>query len=188
MEVDMVSRDPEAVEIGRLVLNGTERWLEAGRLLAAKKDELGHGHFGEWIEANKGELGFTTLRTAQKLMAAAKKAATLNVALEPSSIWGNKSAEEKAKRRAERERELGLTEPSVPFQEISSDWPRYLGDEGLRVGRAGEHLVCADGLMRGWNAFLSRTRNTGCQRCLRKGWSSFTHPSEIIPSATQRKF
>lgn len=65
----------------------------------------------------------------------------------------------KIKGRAERELTLAMTTDSISKSRSSEmskeDWPRYGGIDGLRVGRAAEHIVCADGLMRGWNAFLA---------------------------------
>jgi hypothetical protein len=93
--------DNDAVEIGNLYRNGkasmadSVRYLvEAGRRLAGKKPELGHGHWLPWLKANEAELGFGEW-TAQRLMGAASKyvashgfddAGALRISRE---IWGH---------------------------------------------------------------------------------------------------
>ncbi len=68
----------------------------------------------------------------------------------------------KATRRSARESHLGerqaaaMKEQSVASAVVEQqDWPRHGPEEALLVGRAAEHLVCADALMRGYNAFLA---------------------------------
>jgi len=109
--------DQDAVAIGICLREGTERWIEAGRLLKAKKNELGHGSFIAWIELNAKALGFSSRSTAARLMSAADSV-NANVALtqhfDLGVLWGNKSTEEKAERRAAREQSLGAKQTALP--------------------------------------------------------------------------
>jgi hypothetical protein len=97
--------DPVAVNVGDLCRNASKTRvqstldeLKAGQQLRAKKEELGHGRFGDWINAHKPSLGFGQ-RTAQRLM---KAYATWTSVLAPDyvldtlqaieisrTIWGN---------------------------------------------------------------------------------------------------
>jgi hypothetical protein len=72
-------RDRDAVEIGELyckakssIIDGVRYALECGHKLKAKKDEVGHGHWIEWINGNADALGFG-VRTADRLMRGAAK-------------------------------------------------------------------------------------------------------------------
>jgi N6-adenosine-specific RNA methylase IME4 len=61
---------------------------------------------------------------------------------------------EKAERRETRERVLGGIQLAQPVRP-GFGWDRQPSDNALNVGKAAEHLVCADALMRGYEAFLS---------------------------------
>ncbi len=83
----LLAFDPDAVEIGKLYRqsNEADRQVkqllvasvrdrqECGRRLIAKKDQVGHGHWLEWLQANADVLGFKTRRTAAMLMKEASK-------------------------------------------------------------------------------------------------------------------
>src|SRR5262249_27111941 len=71
--------DPDAISIGLLYrkarssIAASVRYLiEAGHRLKKKKDELGHGKWLSWVEANADVLGFG-ISAASKLMKAATK-------------------------------------------------------------------------------------------------------------------
>jgi phage N-6-adenine-methyltransferase len=66
--------DRDAVEIGQLyfrskssLIDGIRYALECGERLKAKKNEVGHGHWIAWINANTDVLGFG-VRSADRLM------------------------------------------------------------------------------------------------------------------------
>jgi phage N-6-adenine-methyltransferase len=78
--VEILPRDYDAIEIGGFYLKGKTSmvnslryFVEAGRHLIDKKEMLPHGQWLPWLRANADALGFDTDRTAQRLMAAAKK-------------------------------------------------------------------------------------------------------------------
>ena len=67
--------DRDAVEIGELyrkakssVVDSVRYLLEAGHRLMRKKQEVGHGNWLPWLEANADVLGFDNPRTPQRLM------------------------------------------------------------------------------------------------------------------------
>jgi N6-adenosine-specific RNA methylase IME4/ParB-like chromosome segregation protein Spo0J len=59
------------------------------------------------------------------------------------------------KQQAREQREQTLAGKIVSQTVSEQHWPEHQCDTALSVGRAAEHLVCADALMRGWNAFLA---------------------------------
>jgi N6-adenosine-specific RNA methylase IME4 len=65
----------------------------------------------------------------------------------------------KTANRQRRESELGAKtvqeNSEVDALAVAQQWPERSCAEAMYVGRAAEHLVCADALMRGWNAFLA---------------------------------
>ena len=80
----MPAFDADAVGIGELYRAGrgsfiaaAEALLKAGRRLIAKKESMRrHGDWLPWLEANAEALGFSTDRTAQRLMKIAKEIPT----------------------------------------------------------------------------------------------------------------
>lgn len=75
--------DKEALEIGELykraktsLIESVRAQMECGRLLIAKKENMGHGEWLPWLKANEGILGFDNPRTAQRLMQVANTAST----------------------------------------------------------------------------------------------------------------
>ena len=92
--------DRDAQEIGGLYRKSGEcivdnvRYLwEAGQRLAAKKQQLGHGRWLPWIEANREALGFDK-RAAQRLIGLSNTTLTTHLTPEDAaelsrSIWGN---------------------------------------------------------------------------------------------------
>lgn len=65
----------EAADIGKLyqlarssVVDSVKYCIEAGRRLAAKKQEMKHGEWMPWLSENADVLGFETDRTAQRLI------------------------------------------------------------------------------------------------------------------------
>jgi Protein of unknown function (DUF3102) len=94
--------DNDAAEIAELFKRGKSMavaavltHLECGRRLELKKEELGHGNWLPWLEANKETLGFGEL-AAQRMMRAAKanpsltKDLTEDEALDLNRrMWGN---------------------------------------------------------------------------------------------------
>lgn len=60
----------------------------------------------------------------------------------------------KQKAREEKEEKLGREQASLPARP-GFGWERLPADLALNVGKAAEHIVCADALMRGYEAFLS---------------------------------
>jgi N6-adenosine-specific RNA methylase IME4 len=178
-------RDPAAIWAERIRerwQDSVEAIFDVGRLLVRAKGELEHGAWEQMCDtrlpfnapaarklmaiANDERLlnrsrgnvlppHWTTLYQLTTLDDDALDSAFDDGVIRPDMERGDISARVKAQRRAARERELGAKEPQVPIAEFASSWPQYHGDEALRVGRAAEHLVCADGLMHGWNAFLA---------------------------------
>ncbi len=76
--------------------------LEAGQQLRDTKRGMSHGDWIEWVQANRETLGFG-LRTAQRLLNAAKATATTHLNDEDAAelnrrIWGNLSSEPSAPR------------------------------------------------------------------------------------------
>ena len=76
----LVVKDTDAAEIGRLyckarqsMVDSVSALLECGQRLAAKKKTLGHGNWLAWVENNADILGFSSIRTADRLMRAAAK-------------------------------------------------------------------------------------------------------------------
>lgn len=59
----------------------------------------------------------------------------------------------KQERREEREESLADKIAALPTRQTR--WERHSADLALNVGKAAEHIVCADALMRGYEAFLS---------------------------------
>lgn len=59
----------------------------------------------------------------------------------------------KQERREEREESLADKIAALPTRQTG--WERHSADLALNVGKAAEHIVCADALMRGYEAFLS---------------------------------
>src|SRR6476619_6111145 len=71
----LVALDADAVEIGELYRKGRSSavdsvryCIQAGEILIAKKEEVGHGAWLLWLEANAEVLGFASPLTAQRLM------------------------------------------------------------------------------------------------------------------------
>lgn len=60
----------------------------------------------------------------------------------------------KEKTRSDKEKQLGEKQSSLPVK-AGFGWDRQPSNMALNVGKAAEHLVCADALMRGYEAFLS---------------------------------
>jgi ParB family chromosome partitioning protein len=94
--------DKDAVQIGELyckarasVADSVRYLIEAGQCLAKKKEELGHGNWLPWLEANADVLGMNIESTPQRLMkAAAKFSASAEygedeVLLISREIWGH---------------------------------------------------------------------------------------------------
>ena len=95
--------DRAAVEIGQLyersnasLVDAVLARLECGRLLAIKKEEVGHGNWLPWLEENAGVLGFSSDRTASRLIrVATNRTLTSDLgspeeAIEISrQMWGN---------------------------------------------------------------------------------------------------
>jgi N6-adenosine-specific RNA methylase IME4/ParB-like chromosome segregation protein Spo0J len=72
------------------------------------------------------------------------------------AAYGEKvSAKVEAKKiaRQQREKELGDKQKALP--QLSVAWQRFDACDALKVGKAAEHLVCADLLMRGYNVSLA---------------------------------
>jgi N6-adenosine-specific RNA methylase IME4 len=91
------------------------------------------------------EIAQMPIERQREIIASADPKAVKQVAKE----YSQQRAKEKQERRAELERDLGAkiaAEPPLP--------QIVLGDD-LSIGRAGEHIVCADALTQGWNAFLA---------------------------------
>ncbi|GAB4351425.1 MAG: hypothetical protein Kow0026_08480 [Oricola sp.] len=61
---------------------------------------------------------------------------------------------EKKARRESKERELGAKQRALP-ENMAAGWEARPASEALLVGKAGEHLVCADLLMQGFNCSLA---------------------------------
>jgi phage N-6-adenine-methyltransferase len=94
--------DHDAITIGNLyrkarasVADSVRYLIEAGQRLAKKKDELGHGNWLPWLEANAEVLGFDDDSTARRLMKAGANRALAHdfnedQALQISrEIWGH---------------------------------------------------------------------------------------------------
>jgi hypothetical protein len=91
--------DSDAVMIGVCYRRGLAAYVEAGRRLQAKKEELGHGRWLPWLKANKNALGFEVL-TAQRLMKLASENTSLAMLSADEAevlqrLWGHKSRDEK---------------------------------------------------------------------------------------------
>lgn len=78
--VELLPRDPDALEIGALyrsskasIVESVKYLIEAGQLLLTKKENLLHGEWLPWLAANATDLAFDTPRTAQRLMDLARK-------------------------------------------------------------------------------------------------------------------
>lgn len=74
-----------ASQIGKLYRRGIDAWRAAGELLMAQKAVLPHGQWLPWLEENADRLGFSTPRTAQRLIELVK--CDVNDAFD---LWGNK--------------------------------------------------------------------------------------------------
>ena len=94
--------DGDAVEIGNLYersnssqRDAVESRLECGRKLAEKKASMAHGEWLPWLEENAGVLGFSSRRTATKLMKAAVNGTSTahldgpELAKLTREMWGN---------------------------------------------------------------------------------------------------
>lgn len=101
--------DRDAIEIGELyskarmsIVESVRYQFECGVRLAKKKAELGHGNWLPWLKENEGVLGFSSDRTAQRLIGLSKQSEenpTLTSDLEPEQaiqisrqVWGNAPA------------------------------------------------------------------------------------------------
>lgn len=124
--------DPVALRIGQHYHRGLAAYVEAGRLLIAKKVELGHGRWLPWLKRNANALGFSSDRTAQYLMKTARGNPKLASDLElfdaaqqqdlARQLWGHKRTPQ--------------PKPPVPFDKIDATVHR------LRVSiRCGEALT-----------------------------------------------
>ena len=78
--ITAIAPDEDAREIGCLyrkardsIIDSVRYAIECGHRLRTKKRELGHGRFLAWIGGNSEVLGFTSVRTADRLMRAAAK-------------------------------------------------------------------------------------------------------------------
>lgn len=106
---EIVSIDPDAAEIGGLyskarssIVDSVLYSIECGQRLSEKKAALGHGNFLPWLKENEDILGFSSDRTAQRLIRLADTASqnpTLASDLEPGSalaisrqLWGHSPA------------------------------------------------------------------------------------------------
>lgn len=175
-------REGFALQISACWRKSFDSIIEVGQLLSIAKNKLPHGDFGAMIQADL-PFGARTAQMLMKIAADPRITNARHASLLPPNYsdlydltklsdeqfearvedgtirpdMGRNAIRSEVKQnvRAAREQSLGAKEPKIPISELSSDWPRYYGDEALRVGRAAEHLVCADGLMRGWNAFLA---------------------------------
>jgi phage N-6-adenine-methyltransferase len=78
-----------AIEIGKLVRQGVECWLEAGERLIFEKDRVGHGKWGKWLSDNRAKLGFGE-RLAERLMEKAREAASNPQLIANLELWWNK--------------------------------------------------------------------------------------------------
>lgn len=81
--------------------------IEAGQKLIEKKKSLAHGEWLPWLKANADALGFSSERTARRLMAVAKRTLTSDITEAEASqisksVWGNKpkAVTSKSKRKA----------------------------------------------------------------------------------------
>ena len=103
--------DKDAVEIGALyarsktsLVDAVKSAHECGKRLAAKKESLSHGEWLPWLDANEGTLGFSTDRTAQRLMRFANATLTSDLdgpaaLLENRKLWGNEPSQQPAEKR-----------------------------------------------------------------------------------------
>ena len=143
--------DNDAAEIAELFKRGKSMavaavltHLECGRRLELKKEELGHGNWLPWLEANKETLGFGEL-AAQRMMRAAKanpsltKDLTEDEALDLNRrMWGNEmtmlppryieSDEDEFRRR--RRRRCGAIRP---HENTRTEWPGEVCREAATV-------------------------------------------------------
>lgn len=175
----------EVVLVSEFARRITAQWhlsreavLEIGRILVEAKEALPHGEFGAMI---KGQLPFGE-RYAQNLMAVARderlsdpnhgphlptSARTLYAltrlddesfetliadgTIKPTMERRDVETVVKKQHRAAREADLGIRQATS----LTAPWLRHNAADALRVGKAGEHLVCADLLMRGYNVSLA---------------------------------
>jgi hypothetical protein len=95
---ELVRYDTDAAEIGTLYRSGITYGVlymaEAGRRLKQKKEEVGHGNWLAWLEANADALGFDNDSTARRLM----KAATLVAEAIATKIAANFAATDEPNR------------------------------------------------------------------------------------------
>ena len=75
--------DPVALKIGAACKRGEAAYHEAGKLLAGVKKTLKHGEWLPWLKANEAALGFSSDRTARRLMTVATNRSST------SDLWGN---------------------------------------------------------------------------------------------------
>lgn len=100
LEGQIVDRD--ALEIGELygkarssIVESVRYLIECGQRLAQKKEEVGHGNWLPWLEANYEVLGFNTRHTSARLIRIATNVSS-TIHLEPGDalklsreVWGN---------------------------------------------------------------------------------------------------
>lgn len=137
--------DNTAYDIGQLYLKGCACQVEsirylhsAGMMLQAKKDQLPHGEWLPWLQANWDVLGFTSDRTARRLLALAKRtpASDLDSLSEEAAleigrtIWGHGEKEVV---------QFNLETPQLPegkYHVIYADPPwQYSAEKGAYMGQ-----------------------------------------------------
>lgn len=149
-------------QIGDLSEENSERFTEATAKAVGQSERSiqREAARGEAIgEAALAKVARTSLDKGEELDALAKlkkEAPEKCDALIERAASGEKvSAKVEAKKiaRQQREAELGAKQQSLP--QLSVAWQRFDACDALKVGKAAEHLVCADLLMRGYNVSLA---------------------------------
>jgi DUF3102 family protein len=86
--------DKDATAIGKAYKRGKVAYIQAGKMLAAKKKSLGYGEWLPWLKANAKVLGFGDW-TAQRLIRLAQ-----NPSWDMEKVWGNDIKKAKAAKAA----------------------------------------------------------------------------------------